>query len=241
MAETRLSPEPAALPLRMSPVASVSRRDGVINEIRRAVVLGTIRPGEKLTEVQLSEWLNVSRPTVREALNQMAQEGLLVQEPYRGLRVATLDAAAIMDLANTRMALDMLAVAAILEDTSGRRMAMVEASWADYSKVEMDPDPVIRHESHVAFHRSLWAASENALLLRLWPVTEAHLTIILAQDQAARADPVRAHQVHEKLVEAIRTKDLDVIRAAFTEHTMRSAVELIPLLDTKLSKKEQDS
>ena len=115
---------------------------------------------------------------------------------------------------------------------------MVEASWAEYSKVEMDPDPVIRHESHVAFHRSLWAASENALLLRLWPVTEAHLTIILAQDQAARADPVRAHQVHEKLVEAIRTKDLDVIRTAFTEHTMRSAVELIPLLDTKLSTKE---
>ncbi|WP_427116751.1 GntR family transcriptional regulator [Pseudarthrobacter scleromae] len=233
-----MSPEPVALPLRMSPVASVSRRDGVINEIRRAVVLGTIRPGEKLTEVKLSEWLSVSRPTVREALNQMAQEGLLVQEPYRGLRVATLDSAAIMDLANTRMALDMLAVAAIIEDTSGRRMLMVEESWAEYSKVEMDPDPVIRHESHVAFHRSLWAASENALLLRLWPVTEAHLTIILAQDQAARADPVRAHQVHEKLVEAIRTKDLEVIRTAFMEHTMRSAVELIPLLDTKHSTKE---
>ncbi|MEE9095217.1 GntR family transcriptional regulator [Arthrobacter nitrophenolicus] len=228
----------AALPLRMSPVASVSRRDGVVNEIRRAVVLGTIKPGEKLTEVQLSEWLNVSRPTVREALNQMAQEGLLVQEPYRGLRVATLDAAAIMDLANTRMALDMLAATAIVEDTSGRRMKVVEDSWADYSRVEMDPDPVIRHESHVAFHRSLWAASENALLLRLWPVTEAHLTIILAQDQAARADPVRAHRVHEKLVQAIRTKDLEVIRKAFSEHTMRSAVELIPLLGSAIPQKE---
>lgn len=232
MAETHLSSEPAALPLRMSPVASVSRRDGVINEIRRAVVLGTIKPGEKLTEVQLSEWLNVSRPTVREALNQMSQEGLLVQEPYRGLRVATLDAAAIMDLANTRMALDMLAVTAIVEDPSGRRMRMVEESWAEYSQVEMDPDPVIRHESHLAFHRKLWAASENALLLRLWPVTEAHLTIILAQDQAARADPVRAHRVHEKLVDAIRTKDLKVIKKAFTEHTVRSAEELIPLLDS---------
>ncbi|WP_258804272.1 GntR family transcriptional regulator [Pseudarthrobacter sp. NS4] len=237
MAETHLSSDPVALPLRMSPVASVSRRDGVINEIRRAVVLGTIKPGEKLTEVQLSEWLNVSRPTVREALNQMAQEGLLVQEPYRGLRVATLDAAAIMDLANTRMALDMLAVSAIIEDASGRRMRMVEESWAEYSQVEMDPDPVIRHESHLAFHRKLWAASENALLLRLWPVTEAHLTIILAQDQAARADPVRAHRVHEKLVDAIRTKDLEVIKKAFTEHTVRSAEELIPLLDTAPSKK----
>ena len=221
----------------MSPVASVSRRDGVINEIRRAVVLGSIKPGEKLTEVQLSEWLNVSRPTVREALNQMAQEGLLVQEPYRGLRVATLDAAAIMDLASTRMALDMLAVSAIVDDASGRRMQMVEESWAEYSQVEMDPDPVIRHESHLAFHRKLWAASENALLLRLWPVTEAHLTIILAQDQAARADPVRAHRVHEKLVDAIRTKDLEVIKKAFTEHTVRSAEELIPLLDTAPLKK----
>lgn len=231
MAETQLSAEPTPLPGRVSPVASVSRRDGVINEIRRAVVLGSIKPGEKLTEVQLSEWLNVSRPTVREALNQMAQEGLLIQEPYRGLRVATLDSAAIMDLANTRMALDMLAVTAIIEDGSGRRMRMLEDSWTEYSQVEMDSDPVIRHESHVAFHRKIWAASENAMLLRLWPVTEAHLTIILAQDQATRADPVRAHNVHEKLVDAIRTKNLTVIRKAFTEHTINSAKELIALLD----------
>jgi DNA-binding GntR family transcriptional regulator len=114
---------------------------------------------------------------------------------------------------------------------------MVEESWAEYSQVEMDPDPVIRHESHLAFHRKLWAASENALLLRLWPVTEAHLTIILAQDQAARADPVRAHRVHEKLVDAIRTKDLDVIKKAFAEHTVRSAEELIPLLGTASAQK----
>lgn len=136
-----------------------------------------------------------------------------------------------MDLANTRMALDMLAVTAIVEDESGRRMRMLEDSWAEYSRVEMDPNPVIRHESHVAFHRKILAATENAMLLRLWPVTEAHLTIILAQDQATRADPVRAHNVHEKLVNAIRTKDLAVIRDAFTEHTIDSAKEIIALLD----------
>lgn len=222
----------------MSPVATISRRDGVVNEIRRAVVLGTIKPGEKLTEVQLSEWLNVSRPTVREALNQMAQEGLLVQEPYRGLRVATLDAAGIMDLANARLALDLLASSAILEDPSGRRLQMVEDSWKEYSRLAMDADPLVQHESHVAFHRSIWVASENALLLRLWPVTEAHLTIVLAQDQAKRADPVRAHRVHERLVEAFRSKDMAVIEAAFTEHTINSAKDLIALLesDTKIVK-----
>jgi len=76
----------------LAPVASISRRDGVMNEIRRAIILGTIKPGEKLTENKLSAALNVSRPTMREALAQLSQEGLLVQEPYRGLRVADLDA-----------------------------------------------------------------------------------------------------------------------------------------------------
>ncbi|WP_253469147.1 GntR family transcriptional regulator [Paenarthrobacter sp. A20] len=217
----------------MSPVATISRRDGVVNEIRRAVVLGNIKPGEKLTEVQLSEWLNVSRPTVREALNQMAQEGLLVQEPYRGLRVATLDATGIMDLAHARLALDLLAASAIVDDPSGRRMQMVEDSWEQYSRLSMDPDPLVQHENHVAFHRNIWAASENALLLRLWPVTEAHLTIVLAQDQATRADPARAHRVHEHLVEALRTRDLEVIKAAFTDHTIKSAQDLITLLASR--------
>ncbi|KHL02698.1 GntR family transcriptional regulator [Sinomonas humi] len=218
---------------RLSPVASVSRRDGVINEIRRAVVVGSIKPGDKLTEAQLSEWLSVSRPTVREALNQLAQEGLLVQEPYRGLRVATLDPDMIMDLAHTRVALDMLAAEAIWADSSGRRMQLVEQAWAEYKGLEFDPDPIVKHEAHVAFHRNIWAASENAMLLRLWPVTEAHLTIVLAQDQATRDDPVRAHDVHERLVEALKSGDMGVIRAGFEEHTVASAEELIAMLERK--------
>ncbi|WP_202615878.1 FCD domain-containing protein [Arthrobacter sp. H-02-3] len=87
-----------------------------------------------------------------------------------------------------------------------------------------------RRHSHIAFHRSFWEASENALLPRLWPVTEAHLTIALAEDKATRADPVRAHEVHAQLVATLRTGDMAAIEAAFTTHTMDSAEELIALL-----------
>lgn len=177
----------------LAPISSMSRRDGVMTQIRRAIVTGTLKPGEKLTENRLSTALNVSRPTIREALAQLAQEGLLVQEPYRGLRVADLDAAAIMDIARTRVALDMLAVEGILDDPSGRRPARVQAAWAEYERLPFDADPIEAYESHIAFHRAIWTASENTLLIRLWPVTEAHITIALAQDQATRSDPRRAH------------------------------------------------
>jgi DNA-binding GntR family transcriptional regulator len=59
----------------LAPISSISRRDGVLTEIRRAVVRGTLKPGEKLTETRLAAALNVSRPTIREALAQLAQEG----------------------------------------------------------------------------------------------------------------------------------------------------------------------
>lgn len=202
-----------------------------MKEIRRAIVVGTLKPGDKLTEVKLSSMLNVSRPTIREALTQLAQEGLLVQEPYRGLRVATLRPAEILDIARARTAMDMLAAASILEDTTGRRLAIVESAWEEYDRIAFYPDPVVLHEAHIAFHRSFWVASENALLLRFWPVTEAHLTIALAQDQAARADSVRAHEVHEQLVRSMRSGDMEAIEAAFAVHTIDSAEQLIKLLE----------
>lgn len=215
----------------LSPVTSMSRRDGVLREIRRAVVRGDLRPGDKLTEVTLSSTLGVSRPTIREALNQLSQEGLLVQEPYRGLRVANLESEQILDIAKARHALDMLAVDAILEDSSGRRMAAVQDAWKEFERWENDPDPLTRHEAHVAFHRGIWAASDNSMLLRFWPVTEAHLTIALAQDQAVRSDPVRASLVHHYLIEALSRRDRPEIETAFKKHTIDSACELIAIME----------
>ena len=214
----------------LSPVASVSRRDAVMNEIRRAIVLGTLKPGEKLTENRLSASLSVSRPTMREALTQLAQEGLLIQEPYRGLRVADLDAQAIIDIARTRVALDMLAAEAILADASGRRLELVREAWDDYNRLPIDADPVTSHEAHIAFHRRIWEVSENSLLIRLWPVTEAHLTIALARDQTTRDDPRRAHDVHEAVVDALIAGDLDQVRVALIAHTIDSAEELVTML-----------
>lgn len=175
--------------------------------------------------------LGVSRPTIREALNQLSQEGLLVQEPYRGLHVARLGPEQILDIAKARHALDMLAVDAVLEDTNGRRMGAVMGAWEEFERWEYDPDPLTRHEAHVAFHRGIWAASENSMLLRFWPVTEAHLTIALAQDQAIRSDPARASVVHRHLIDALLSGDRAQAETAFREHTIDSACELVTIME----------
>ncbi len=212
-------------------VAWTPQREAVVRAIRRAVVLGELQPGNKLREVALAAALNVSRPTLREALNLLVQEGLLVQEPYRGFSVTALDAGAIRDIARTRVPLDLIAVRAILEDPAGHRLQLVRDAWDRYAAVGPDADPLDRHEAHVALHQGIWAASENTMLVRLWPVTEALTTIALASDQAVRDDPDRAHRGHHDLVEAILARDLPRIERELTRHTLDSAEELVALQD----------
>lgn len=214
----------------LRPVASVSRRDSAVVAIRRAIVSGALSPGEKVTESRLAESLRVSRPTIREALAQLAQEGLLAQEPYRGIRVADVDPTSVMDVARTRMALDTLAADDVLADPTGSRLAILEAAWSEYDLLPLDADPVLAHEAHVAFHRQFWLASENSMLIRLWPATEAQMTIFLARDQATRDDPRRAHDVHEAIVHAIRGGDRSQIHEALRTHTLDSASELVDRL-----------
>lgn len=216
-----------------SPIASISRKAAVGIEVRRAIILGRLKPGDKLTESGLADSLGVSRPTVREALGQLAREGLIVAEPYRGMHVAEVDLPQIEEIAVARLALDMVAMDAILADDSGAKLALVERGWRRFEAKAMDPDPVVQHDAHVAFHRSIWEASGNYLLSRLWPVTEAQITIALAEDQWIRSDPERAHRVHAELMDAIRTGDREQIHAAFYAHTIDSARELAVLLSEK--------
>jgi len=213
----------------LAPVASVSRREAVVAQIRRGIVAGALRPGDKLTELALAADLQVSRATVREALGQLAREGLVVSEPYRGLRVADLDEDALRDLARTRAALDVLAGSDVLADATGRRLDHVRRAWADFEATAFDADPVVRHEGHLAFHRAVWAAAENVVLDQLWPVIEAHLTIALAQDQAVRHDPERSHRLHRELVDALESGDATRVEQTFRAHSITSVDELIAL------------
>lgn len=217
----------------MIPAEALSRRDAVMIAIRRAIVRGEIRPGDRLTEQKLAASMSISRPTVREALNHLAKEGLLVQEPYKPLRVHALDPKAIQDISRTRVALDELAIDSILDDESGARLEALDKAWEKYQTVDQDADVILRHEAHVAFHRAIWESSGNVMLAKLWPAVESQMTIVMAQDQLAKDDPRTAHELHRRLVDAVHSRDSERIRQELVAHTMDTSQELINYLESQ--------
>lgn len=208
-------------------LGATTQRDAVTHSIRRAIVAGALAPGEKLREVALAAEFGVSRPTLREALNGLVQSGMLTHQPYRGYGVASLDAATLRDLASTRVTLDMVAIRAIRSDPTGGRIEQLLTAWNAAAHRILDEDPLVQHDAHVAFHHSVWEASGNQMLVRLWPVVESSMTIALAQDQAASADPLRAYRLHAALVDTIVTGELDEIEVCLVAHIVDGAERLI--------------
>ncbi|CAL9336538.1 hypothetical protein SUDANB6_00180 [Streptomyces sp. enrichment culture] len=219
------------------PVSTQTRRDAVVDELRRAIVAGELEPGQRVREVHVAQQLGVSRPTLREAIYQLVHEGLLEQQPYRGVVVAAIDAKFITDTAEVRVALETLAARAVAEDPDGTRKPHLRRAWQEYREAHAARDAARLHQAHTALHRTIWDASDNQMLKRIWPAVEAQINLAITVDESTRSDPDRALHVHERLVDAILGGDPGAIAAEVERHTRASADELLEMLAER--KREQ--
>ena len=85
-------------------------RDDVYTRLRDAIVDGTFAPGEQLRDLDLAQWLGVSRTPVREALMRLGAAGLVTTAPGRSTTVAPLDVRTIRDAQGVVAAMHRLAV-----------------------------------------------------------------------------------------------------------------------------------
>ncbi|MFI7067471.1 GntR family transcriptional regulator [Kribbella sp. NPDC050124] len=211
----------------------MTRRDAVLTELRNAVLTGQLRPGERLPEVRLARDLGVSRPTVREAIYQLIHEGLLVQEDHKGVTVATIDEATITDIAIVRTALESLAAKSIAADEDGAARARLREAWEVYDQAALSGDPALENEAHLELHRTIWAASGNVILQRIWPIVSAPINLALSTDVVVRHDQERSRRTHRELVEAILDNRQRDVTSAVRRHIQRSAAELLELLQAR--------
>src|SRR3990172_7199916 len=70
----------------------------VYQKMREAIQKGALRPGQRIMEIEVAEWLKVSRTPVREALRRLESDGMLSLEPRTGLVVASLSRQAMLEL-----------------------------------------------------------------------------------------------------------------------------------------------
>ena len=94
--------------LRPIPAAPLSRE--LSDRLRLAIVRGEFAADDRLSELDLCAAFDVSRTPLREALNKLISEGLIVREPNRGVRVAQIDRRTASDFYDCRILIETTAI-----------------------------------------------------------------------------------------------------------------------------------
>ena len=221
----------------MQPIRRPSIIDQAELELRNAIFVGDLRPGDTVPEVQVSRQMGISRSSLREACQRLVRDGLLTQIPGRGLFVTTMDAETMSDFIDYRLGIEMQAATNVAEHVAALRAGgdqeQVPALLAplreciERSRRALAAGEVIEAgNADLDLHQRLAEISRNRFLVT------AMNTIVILTRMGTFSDPrgygVRADltTTHEELVAALESGDASTARKLLRESLRDLAARL---------------
>jgi DNA-binding GntR family transcriptional regulator len=193
--------------------------DMVIEALIAGVARGLILPGDRVVETELAQRLGVSRVPVREALRVLESQGLVINEPYKGIRLMPVSQKRIDDLIEARVALETTAaIRAIREGRNGEReIAILTRCIAELESTRQRNDSYAFANADTAFHRALCRFSGNDVLCGLWEGLARQATIFFGLSALIKpmTEIVEEHRI---LMDVFRTGDVEATALALKEH-----------------------
>lgn len=204
-----------------------SLREQALAALRAAITSGALEPGRHLVETELSDMLQISRGTLREALRQLEQEGLLSAGPRGRLSVRNLDAKEIRDIYSVRAALESLAARTLCELPD--RQHAIDSLRAAIQAMEDATKGTLeeRVESDLEFHRTMCRLTGNETLLHSWEALEGSIRMSIMFAGLEKGVKNMSVARHHDIVAAIETGDATLARNTIREHMDSAAAVLV--------------
>lgn len=203
-------------------------------ELRERILTGKLRSGEPLALKEVANWLGLSIMPVREALQRLHQDGLVVHEPQRGTVVAPLSLENMEDVYQVRIELEGMAVELAAKRFNEQHYEELRRLIDGFVEDFDDGELTRARELHRQFHLSLYAVAGSPTLNRLIrPLIDAseryqYLTVEFHGPGAGR----RAE--HEGILDVCMRRDGKLAREAVKQHLSRSRALLRDALKSLL-------
>ncbi|MBE1537425.1 GntR family transcriptional regulator [Actinomadura algeriensis] len=208
----------------LEPVPRKSTVELVSDELRAAIMYGSLEPGDQLGEAELAARLGISRGPLREAMQRLVQEGLLVSEPHRGLFVITLDEGDVADVYLARLAIERAAGKLIMERNRGEAVARLTDALEGLVEAARERDRVKMSDADQAFHEVLVSASGSQRLERMAHTLLVETRMCLNALQDTYPEPDDLVEEHRRIVDAIGDGEEERLLRLIEEH-MTDSIE----------------
>ncbi len=186
-------------------------REQIVEQLRHEVLSGEIAEGQSLREQHLASRFGVSRGPIRDALLQLTQEGLLIGQPNRGVKVGRGPSQSVQPLVvDTRRRIELFALDAIFDhlgpDDFAELKEIVERFRLACEKGSL-PD-LVRHD--MALHRWIVERAGEPDLSALWLTTVMRMRLRYSRHESL----MESYAEHRAIVEAIIARDKPAAVAA---------------------------
>jgi DNA-binding GntR family transcriptional regulator len=203
--------------------AERSLRQQVAASLRDAILSGSLRPGERLVEKEISQGLHTSRGPLREALRQLEQEGLVMSYPYRGSFVTRISAVEVHEvLMPLRATLEGFGFAHALDNLTEADLTELRGILVRIEESARDVDLMALVESDVAFHRLVMSRSGQPQTTQIWgtiaPRMRAYFYTHLRDVMPSQEQLEHVVDEHRALFDALVARDRERVAALLVEH-----------------------
>lgn len=200
----------------------VSLADRATAHLRRMIVTGGLAPGQRLTEQEISDALQVARGTVRAAFAALEAENLLTRRPYAGWAVKEVSAQVLRESYQLRGALEELAVRLLALGLDDEKRQRLDGLYQRLTEAEASDRQELRVEADLGFHRGIVALCGNGLLQRQYETISGHTEWLYRWSELNWPGRINLLEWHQPIYEAILSGDAEAAVAAARIHTDRS-------------------
>ena len=206
-------------------------RDVVFNTLRKGILRGDLKPGERLMEIHLANQLGVSRTPIREAIRMLELEGLVIMMPRKGAMVASISKEDLKDVLEVRKALDTLAVSLACERITPDGLKRLKSAAVHFKGATITLDSTKIAEADVAFHDEIHKASGNKRLSVMVNNLAERIYRYRFEYIKESYDCVQLIEEHDEIVKNIEKGDKEGAIAAINRHIDNQEISIIKQLE----------
>jgi DNA-binding GntR family transcriptional regulator len=205
--------------------AAVTTADKVFEQIQHAIVEGEIESGTKISEPELAKRYQISRSTLREALNRLEKCHLIERKPNVGSRVVNCSIEGLLELYITREALEGMACRQAAENMTDDEISHMQEMLKAHAEMQELKDGVAyyQEEGNLDFHYKVILGSHNKQLIELICGQLYHL-VRMYRCQFGMNSPraSRAFDEHANIIRAIADRDGELAEILMRRHIAAS-------------------
>lgn len=202
------------------PLGNSSLREQIEQRVREAILDGDLGIGEHIVESTLAEQLGVSRAPVREALSALERDGLITLIPRRGYFVAEFSPSDIEEVYDLRTILELGALPFVIEQLTSEDIADFQALIDVFDQAvktgQMRSEIV---NIDLSFHGLICRKANNSRLFSAWRSMRLQTGMLIGLTSQTKYDyPEQPVEFHQRILDAIIDKDLDLATSLLREH-----------------------